>query len=123
MALRVLRRWLTETAVPDPAPTEPGPLRDPTVAPAANPTPVRDPLSLLAAYGRALRSLSPAPTEGTAMVCGLGHAPIDVAVAAADVDDAYRHLETHLDDPAARAAAHAAHRRYTYLTADPDHRA
>lgn len=56
------------------------------------------------------------------MVCGLGPARIEVAVAAADVDDAYRHLETNPDDPAARAAAHAAHRRYTYLTADPDRR-
>jgi len=34
----------------------------------------------------------------------------------------YRHLETNPDDPAARAAARAAHRQYAYLTADPDRR-
>lgn len=122
MALRVLRRWRTTAVAPDPAPADPGPVIGPTVAPVADPAPARDPLDLLATYGRALRGLSPTPTEGTVMVCGLGPARIEVAVAAADVDDAYWYLGTTPDDPAARAAARAAHRQYTYLTADPDRR-
>ncbi len=113
IALRVLRRWRTTTVAPHPAPAEPGPVTRPTVAPVADPAPARDQLDLLATYGRALRGLSPTPTEGTVMVCGSGPARIEVAAAAAaaDVDDAYRNLETNPDDPAARAAARAAHRQ------------
>jgi len=92
MALRVLRRWRTTAVAPDRAPAETGPVTKPTVAPVADPAPARDPFDLLATYGRALRGLSPAPTEGTVMVCGLGPARIEVAVAAADVDDAYWYL-------------------------------
>jgi len=122
MAFRVLRRPRATTVAPDPTPAEPGPVSEPTVAPVADLSPARDPLELLATYGRTLRGLSPAPTEGTVMVCGLGPAPVQVAVAAAAVNDAYQQLETNPNDPAAHAAAHAAHRRYSYLTADPNRR-
>jgi hypothetical protein len=122
MAFRVRRRPGTTTVTPDPAPAESDPVTRPAVVPVADTAPARDPLDLLATYGRALRGLSPAPTEGTVMVCGLGPAPVEVVVAAAEVDDARQGLEANAGDPAARAAAHAAHRRYTYLTADPNRR-